>query len=284
MRLGQATPMGREHRHTYKLVFRLSSLPDSVICCQVCSVVGNMLAIFNDAIVHGPEAILSPGSAKCSASKLAANFNEKHKDMVFLQFEGNSSMAYTHQKQALLTPRSFAALDDIFCVFEGALENLPALRQQYGMSKSVNEALLVIEAYKALRDRAPYPPSQVVGDLSGHFAFILFDNHTKKVFIAKDMFGRVPMFWGTTSDGFVAFADDEDLIRQACRNSTAIFPQGCYFSSDDGLRSYEHPWQEVTAVPQVDSQGQTYGSTFKVDLQRSLSRDRPSNISPWGVV
>ncbi|KAI5055643.1 hypothetical protein GOP47_0029164 [Adiantum capillus-veneris] len=243
-----------------------------------------MLAVFNDAIVHGPEAILSPGAAKCSSSELAAKFNEKHKDMVFLGFEGNSSMAYTHQKQALLTPRSFAALDDIFCLFEGALENLPALRQQYGMSKSVNEALLVIEAYKALRDRAPYPPNQVVGDLSGHFGFILFDNHKKKIFVAKDMFGKVPMFWGTTSDGLVVFSDDEELIRKACGNSTAAFPQGCYFSSDSGLRSYEHPLQEVTAVPQVDSQGQTYGSTFKVDFQRSLSRDRSGNIRSWGVV
>lgn len=243
-----------------------------------------MLGIFSDTIAHGPEALSSPGSALCSSSELAAKFRTKHQQLASIGFEGNSYMAYTHERQALLTPRTFSAIDDIFCIFEGVLENLPVLRQRYGLSKSVNEALLVIEAYKALRDRAPYPPDQVVGDLSGRFAFVLFDNYSKKIFVATDVYGKVPLFWGITSDGLVAFSDDEELIKSTCGKSIAVFPQGCYFSSDDGLRSFEHPLQEVTAVPQLDSQGQAYGSTFKVDFQRSLSRDRTSNISPWGVV
>mgnify|MGYP000241052937 FL=1 len=49
----------------------------------------------------------------------------------------------------------------------------------------MSEALLVIEAYRALRDRAPFPPDQVVGDLEGGFAFIVYDNHTHKIFVAS---------------------------------------------------------------------------------------------------
>lgn len=243
-----------------------------------------MLAIFSDAIARCPEALSSPGSAMCSSSELAAKFQSKHPQLASVGFEGNSYMAYTHERQAFLTPRNFSAVDDIFCIFEGVLENLPVLRQRYGLSKSVNEALLVIEAYRALRDRAPYPPDQVVGDLSGHFAFVLFDNCTKKIFVATDVFGKVPLLWGITSDGMVAFSDDEELIKSTCGKSIAVFPQGCYFSSNEGLRSFEHPLQEVTAVPRIDGQGQAYGSTFKVNFERSLSRDRTSNISPWGVV
>jgi asparagine synthetase B (glutamine-hydrolysing) len=81
--------------------------------------------------------------------------------------------------------RSFAVKDEIFCLFEGALDNLGSLRQQYGLAKSANEVILVIEAYKALRDRAPYPPSHVVGHLSGNFAFIVFDKSTSTVFVAS---------------------------------------------------------------------------------------------------
>lgn len=243
-----------------------------------------MLAIFSDAIAHGPEALSSPGPALGSSSDLAAKFQSKHPQLASMGFEGKSYMAYTHEKQALLTPRTFAAVDDIFCIFVGVLENLPSLRQRYGMSKSVNETLLVIEAYRALRDRAPYPPDQVVGDLSGHFGFVLFDNHTKKIFVAADMFGKVPLFWGTTSDGLVAFSDDKELIESTCGKSNGAFPQGCYFSSDEGLRSFEHPLQEVKAIPQVDGQGQAYGSTFKVDVRRGLAHDRTGNLNPWGVV
>lgn len=81
--------------------------------------------------------------------------------------------------------RSFAVKDEIFCLFEGALDNLGSLRQQYGLAKSANEVILVIEAYKALRDRAPYPPSHVVGHLSGSFAFIVFDKSTSTLFVAS---------------------------------------------------------------------------------------------------
>ena len=74
--------------------------------------------------------------------------------------------------------------DEIFCLFEGALDNLGSLRQQYGLAKSANEVVLVIEAYKALRDRAPYPANHVVGHLVGNFAFIVFDKSTSTLFVA----------------------------------------------------------------------------------------------------
>lgn len=80
--------------------------------------------------------------------------------------------------------RSFAVKDEIFCLFEGALDNLGSLKQQYGLSKSANEVVLVIEAYKALRDRAPYPPNHVVGHLIGNFAFVVFDKSTSTLFVA----------------------------------------------------------------------------------------------------
>lgn len=81
--------------------------------------------------------------------------------------------------------RSFAVKDEIFCLFEGALDNLVSLRQQYGLAKSANEVVLVIEAYKALRDRAPYPPNHVVGHFSGDFAFMVFDKSTSTLFVAS---------------------------------------------------------------------------------------------------
>lgn len=81
--------------------------------------------------------------------------------------------------------RSFAVKDNIFCVFEGVLDNLGSLKQHYGLAKNANEVLLVIEAYKALRDRAPYPPSQMVGHLRGSFSFIIFDGSTSSLFVAS---------------------------------------------------------------------------------------------------
>lgn len=75
-------------------------------------------------------------------------------------------------------------VDDIFCLFQGHIENIALLKQQYGLNKSANEVIIVIEAYRTLRDRGPYPADQVVRDLNGKFAFILFDSTSKATFIA----------------------------------------------------------------------------------------------------
>lgn len=78
----------------------------------------------------------------------------------------------------------FAVVDDIFCLFQGHIENVALLKQQYGLNKTANEVIIVIEAYRTLRDRGPYPPAQVVRDLNGKFAFILYDSSNKTTFIA----------------------------------------------------------------------------------------------------
>ena len=81
--------------------------------------------------------------------------------------------------------RSFASLDGVFCLFEGRLDNLVSLRQDYGIAKTNgSEVSLIIHAYMALRDRGPIPPNRVVAELDGHFAFVLFDTKNQSVFVA----------------------------------------------------------------------------------------------------
>ena len=75
-------------------------------------------------------------------------------------------------------------MDDIFCLFEGHIDNVAVLKQQYGLNKTANEVIVVIEAYKTLRDRGPYPADQVVKDIQGKFAFILYDSTSKATFVA----------------------------------------------------------------------------------------------------
>ena len=81
----------------------------------------------------------------------------------------------------------------MFCLFEGVLDNLGRLSQQYGLStKGANEVLLVIEAYKTLRDRAPYPASFMLAQLTGSYAFVLFDKSTNSLLVASDRRARCP--------------------------------------------------------------------------------------------
>lgn len=227
-----------------------------------------MLGVFSGSIVSPPEELVAAGcrtpSPKVSAAKLVNRFVQANASTVSVQVGDHVQLAFTHNSESPLQPRSFAVKDEIFCLFEGALDNLGSLRQQYGLSKSANEVILVIEAYKALRDRAPYPANHVVGHLSGNFAFVVFDKSTSTLFVASDQHGKVPLYWGITADGYVAFADDADLLKGACGKSLASFPQGCFYSTAvGGLRSFENPKHKITAVPAPEEE--IWGATFKVE-------------------
>ena len=80
--------------------------------------------------------------------------------------------------------RLFCGFEDIYCLFLGSLNNLCSLNKQYGLTKCSNEAMFVIEAYRTLRDRGPYPADQVVKDLDGSFAFVVYDSKAGTVFAA----------------------------------------------------------------------------------------------------
>ena len=52
-----------------------------------------------------------------------------------------------------------------------------------------------------------------------------------------------------------------------------LLATGCFFSSHNGLQSFEHPLQKLKPVPRIDSQGQALGSGFKVDMaHRDIAR------------
>ncbi|KAJ1405612.1 Nucleophile aminohydrolase, N-terminal [Sesbania bispinosa] len=226
-----------------------------------------MLGVFSSSIVSPPDELVAAGSRtpspKTTAGELLKRFVESKGSAVSVQIGEHVQLAYSHHNESPWQPRSFAVKDEVFCMFEGALDNLGSLRQQYGLAKSANEVLLVIEAYKALRDRAPYPANHVVGHLSGSFAFIVFDKSTSTLFVASDQFGKVPLFWGITAEGYVAFADDAELLKGACGKSLASFPQGCFYSTAVGqLMCYENPKNKITAVPANEEE--IWGATFKV--------------------
>lgn len=248
-----------------------------------------MLAVFQSWVANGPQELCSPSSRadeRKPGLQILNSFVSETPHTLHFMLQDVGGMAYTHHKQALLRPRSFAAFDGIFCIFQGNLENLATLRQEYGLAKNVTEVMLVIEAYRTLRDRGPFPPNKVVADLNGQFVFILYDTSNHNVFVASDSDGKVPFYWGTAADGCLAFSDTPEVLESGCGKSFAPFPRGCYFSSHMGLQSYEHPLQQLKPVPRVDSEGQTLGAEFKVDmakkdLKKQESMHRVGSETNW---
>ncbi|CAI8601820.1 unnamed protein product [Vicia faba] len=186
-----------------------------------------MLAVFNKSVAKSPEGLQSPQSNSVSSLKddfLSLHFASLHPSSVNLNLASSAFLAYSlHKNNPLLQEMSninieilidfplrlFAVVDDIFCLFQGHVDNVANLKQQYGLNKSANEVTIVIEAYRTLRDR----------------------RSSQTVFVASDADGSVPFFWGIDADENLVLSDEIDIVRKSCGKSYAPFPKGCFFTT-----------------------------------------------------
>ncbi|KAL1289224.1 hypothetical protein HN51_057813 [Arachis hypogaea] len=250
-----------------------------------------MLGIFKEKLVNAPKELNSPASLNSSNNKpklsyeILHNFMSNNSSNAFCMNFGNDALlAYSPLNQPSIHQRLFSGVDNIYCVFLGSLHNLSMLNKQYGLSKGTNEAMFIIEAYRTLRDRGPYPADQVLKELEGSFGFVIYDNKDGTVFVASGSNGQIGLYWGIAADGSVVVSEDLELIKASCAKSFAPFPTGCMFHSEHGLLSFEHPTKKMKAMPRIDSEGVMCGANFNVDSQsRNPMMPRVGSEANWAT-
>ncbi|KMZ61366.1 Aluminum-induced protein [Zostera marina] len=243
-----------------------------------------MLAVIDRSVARSPEGLTTNDSGGMDGESILKHFISTKTGPVNISLGVPGDLAYSTENKNPLLPKLFGVVNGIFCLFQGSLENIPQLKQQYGLGKTADEAFIVIEAYKTLRDRGPYPADQVIRGLGGKFAFVLFDTSCKAIFVALDADGSVPFYWGTGSENHLVFCNDVEVVKKGCGKSFAPFPKGFFFTNSKGLQSFEHPTKEVKAVPRVDSEGQICGSTYTVDVdtkKKSPNIPRVGSEANW---
>ncbi|KAJ9136185.1 hypothetical protein P3X46_033287 [Hevea brasiliensis] len=251
-----------------------------------------MLAIFKKGLVNPPQELNSPASLASSRKpklpqEIFKDFESSNapSDVLSISFGDVASLAYIPpQNTYSIHQRLFSGLNDIYCIFLGSLNNLCSLIRQYGLSKGTNEAMFVIEAYRTLRDRGPYPAHQVLKDLEGTFGFVVYDSKARHVFAALGANEGVGLFWGIGGDASVVISDNLEVIKGSCAKSFAPFPSGCMFHSEQGLMSFEHPTSKMKAMPRIDSEGAMCGANFKVDKESRISNmTRVGSEANWAL-
>ena len=254
-----------------------------------------MLGIFKKKLVNPPQELNSPASLNSSKKsklpdEILRDFTSFNPSNAFsMNFGNDAILAYSPSNNNISNSKHqglFCGLDNIYCAFMGSLNNLSMLIKQYGLSKGTNEANFVIEAYRTLRDRGPFPADQVLKELDGSFGFVIYDNKDGTVFVASDCKGEIGLFWGIAADGSIVISENVELIKSSCAKSFAPFPTGCMFHSEHGLTSYEYPMKKLKPIPRIDSEGVMCGANFLVDSQSQKSmiprNGSEANWATWG--
>ncbi|KAL2589087.1 hypothetical protein AAZV13_13G208700 [Glycine max] len=215
-----------------------------------------MLGIFKQKLVNAPKELNSPASLNsCTKPKLS---HEVLKDFMSCNSSNAFSMCFGSDALLAYSP-----------------SNKPSIHHRF-----------IIEAYRTLRDRGPYPVDQVLKELEGSFGFVIYDNKDGTVFVASGSNGHIGLYWGIAADGSVTISENLELIKASCAKSFAPFPTGCMFHSEHGLMNFEHPTQKMKAMPRIDSEGVMCGANFNVDSQSKIQVmprvGSEANWATWG--
>ena len=116
-------------------------------------------------------------------------------------------------------------------------------------------------------------------DLSGIFAFVLYDEERDAFLIARDPIGVIPLYIGYDTDGTVYVASELKALEGQCERYEP-FPPGHYYSSEaPGLqRYYQRDWMDYEAVKDNGASSDAIHDALKDAVKRQLMSDVPYGV------
>ncbi|MCC8186068.1 MAG: asparagine synthase B [Bacteroides sp.] len=117
-------------------------------------------------------------------------------------------------------------------------------------------------------------------DISGIFAFALYDEERDEFLIARDPIGVIPLYIGKDSDGKIYVGSELKALEGFCERYEPFLPGHYYWSREGEMkRWYKRDWMEYAAVKDNDAQV----SDVKESLEQAVQRQLMSDV-PYGVL
>ena len=116
--------------------------------------------------------------------------------------------------------------------------------------------------------------------LSGIFAFVLYDEQRDEYLIARDPIGVIPLYIGYDSDGTIYVASELKALEGQCERYEPFLP-GHYLWSRQGTgmrRYYQRDWMDYDSVKDNPASAQDIRSALIQAVKRQLMSDVPYGV------
>ena len=116
-------------------------------------------------------------------------------------------------------------------------------------------------------------------DLSGIFAFVLYDEEKDAFLIARDPIGVIPLYIGYDSDGTVYVASELKALEGQCERYEPFLPGHYYWSEEPGIkRYYKRDWMDYEAVKDNPASVSEIHDALTAAVKRQLMSDVPYGV------
>ena len=190
------------------------------------------------------------------------------------------SAILAHERLSIVDPKSgkqplFSPDNKHILAVNGEIYNHRAIREQYKdkykfQTGSDCEVILALYQEKGI---------DFLEDISGIFAFALYDEEKDEFLIARDPIGVIPLFIGRDTDGKVYCASELKALEGFCDEYEPFLP-GHYYSSKEGVmkRWYKRDWFEYDAVKDNAASVKDIHDALESAVKRQLMSDVPYGV------
>jgi len=116
-------------------------------------------------------------------------------------------------------------------------------------------------------------------ELSGIFAFVLYDEERDAFLIARDPIGVIPLYIGYDSDGTVYVASELKALEGQCERYEPFLPGHYLWSEQPGMkRYYQRDWFSYEAVKDNEASAGAIHDALEDAVRRQLMSDVPYGV------
>ena len=116
-------------------------------------------------------------------------------------------------------------------------------------------------------------------NLSGIFAFVLYDEEEDAFLIARDPIGVIPLYIGYDADATIYVASELKALEGQCERYEPFLPGHYYWSKTPGMKRYYHrDWMEYDAVKGNDASVEAVRDALLDAVRRQLMSDVPYGV------
>ena len=190
------------------------------------------------------------------------------------------SAILAHERLSIVDPESgkqplFSPDKKQVLAVNGEIYNHQAIRRQYAdkyqfQTGSDCEVILALYREKGIH---------FLEDISGIFAFALYDAEKDEFLIARDPIGVIPLYIGYDSEGKVYVASELKALEGNCDRYEPFLP-GHYYSGREGImtRYYQRDWMQYEKVKDNGASVEEVRNALMDSVKRQLMSDVPYGV------
>ena len=191
------------------------------------------------------------------------------------------SAVLAHERLSIVDPKSggqplLSPDGKLVLAVNGEIYNHQEIRRRYAGKydfQTGSDCEVILALY---RDKGP----DFLEELSGIFAFALYDAEKDAFLIARDPIGVIPLYIGFDADGIVYAASELKALEGQCDRYEPFLPGHLYWSREPGMkRWYTRDWMEYEAV----KDGPASTLAVREALMDAVKRQLMSDV-PYGVL